>query len=129
MIDRALFKLPGARSMIMGLVGLDVLQALLIIGQALFLSQSITGLWQGHALKTVAGPIAYFALCFIGRQLINWFNARRLDDFAGSVAKDMRKQLLQKVFALGPEAVAKKGTGVWLPSPSMGFLTLKITCN
>ena len=97
--------------MIMGLVGLDVLQALLIIGQALFLSQSITGLWQGHALKTVAGPIAYFALCFIGRQLINWFNARRLDDFAGSVAKDMRKQLLQKVFALGPEAVAKKGTG------------------
>lgn len=111
MIDRALFRIPGARSMIMGLVGLDVLQALLIIGQALFLSQSITGLWQGHALKTVAGPIAYFALCFIGRQLINWFNARRLDDFAGSVAKDMRKQLLQKVFALGPEAVAKKGTG------------------
>lgn len=111
MIDRALFKLTGAKSILGGLVGLNVLQALLVVGQALFLSRALTTLWQGHALKAAAGAIIGFAVCFAGRQLITWGNNRTLDNYSRQVATGMRKRLLQKVFALGPATIASRGTG------------------
>lgn len=46
MIDRELFQLAGAKSISRKLAGLDVLQAFLIVGQALALSAVITQLWR-----------------------------------------------------------------------------------
>lgn len=111
MIDRALFKLAGAKSILGGLVGLNVLQALLVVGQALFLSRTLTILWQGRSLSVATGVLLAFAACFAGRQLITWGDNRALDTYARRVAAGMRKRLLQKVFALGPAAVASRGTG------------------
>lgn len=111
MIDRALFKLPGAQKMLMRLVGLDVLQALLVVGQALFLSRALTTLWQGQPLRAALGATGAFAICFAGRQAITWGDNRLLDDYARRVATKLRQQLLQKVFALGPAVVAARGTG------------------
>jgi len=47
MIDQHLFKLAGAGSILKKLAVLEVLQAFLIIGQALSLSAVLTTLWQG----------------------------------------------------------------------------------
>ncbi|MCH3921654.1 thiol reductant ABC exporter subunit CydD [Limosilactobacillus sp.] len=109
MIDRELFRLAGARSISIRLAGLDVLQAFLIIGQALALSASITQLWQGDRLNWKL--LLLFALCFTGRQLLNWLSEHWLDGYAGRTAQDLRRALLQKLFRRGPALVQKQGTG------------------
>lgn len=50
MIDQHLFKLNGAGAIVRKLAVLEVLQAFLIIGQALSLSMVITTLWQGKKI-------------------------------------------------------------------------------
>lgn len=109
MIDRELFRLAGARSISIRLAGLDVLQAFLIIGQALALSASITQLWQGDRLNW--GLLIAFAFCFTGRQLLNWLSEHWLDGYAGRTAQNLRRTLLQKLFRRGPALVQKQGTG------------------
>ena len=51
MIDQHLFKLDGAGAIVRRLAVLEVLQAFLIIGQALSLSMVLTILWQGKKLN------------------------------------------------------------------------------
>ena len=109
MIDRELFQLAGAKSISRKLAGLDVLQAFLIVGQALALSAVITQLWQGHALKWPL--LLAFAVCFTGRQLLNWLSERWLDYYAGQTAQVLRRRLLSKLFQQGPALVQAQGTG------------------
>lgn len=109
MIDRELFQLAGAKSISKRLAGLDVLQAFLIIGQALALSAVITRLWEGHRLDWLM--LVAFAACFTGRQLLAWLSDRWLDNYAGRTAQSLRRSLLEKLFKLGPALVQKQGTG------------------
>lgn len=109
MIDRELFQLAGAKSISRKLAGLDVLQAFLIVGQALALSAVITQLWQGHALNWPL--LLAFAVCFTGRQLVNWLSERWLDYYAGQTAQVLRRRLLSKLFQQGPALVQAQGTG------------------
>lgn len=109
MIDRELFQLAGAKSISKRLAGLDVLQAFLIVGQALALSAVITRLWQGHRLNWWL--LLAFAACFTGRQLLTWLSNYWLDNYAGKTAQHLRRALLQKLFELGPALVQKQGTG------------------
>lgn len=109
MIDRELFQLAGAKSISRKLAGLDVLQAFLIVGQALALSAVITQLWWGHALNWPL--LLAFAVCFTGRQLLNWLSERWLDHYAGQTAQALRRRLLSKLFQQGPALVQAQGTG------------------
>ncbi|WP_242363659.1 thiol reductant ABC exporter subunit CydD [Limosilactobacillus antri] len=109
MIDRELFQLAGAKSISQKLAGLDVLQAFLIVGQALALSAVITQLWQGHSLNWPL--LAGFAACFTGRQLLTWLSDRWLDHYAGQTAQTLRRRLLAKLFQQGPALVQAQGTG------------------
>ena len=69
MIDQHLFKLGGAGAILRRLAVLEVLEAFLIIGQALSLSMVLTILWQGKNLNWLY--LFCFAFCFTGRQLID----------------------------------------------------------
>lgn len=109
MIDRELFQLAEAKSISGRLAGLDVLQAFLIIGQALSLSAVVTRLWTGRMLDWLL--LLVFIACFTGRQLLTWLSNRWLDDYAGRTAQDLRRALLKKMFELGPALVQKQGTG------------------
>lgn len=109
MIDHQLFKLAGAPSMTIRLAVLAVLQAFLIIGQALSLSAVLTILWQGHALNWPL--LLTFALCFAGRQLLLLMRDHFLDAYAGKTAAVLRQKLLQKIFAAGQPLVQAQGTG------------------
>lgn len=111
MIDKALFKLPGAKSILKRLVGLYVLQAVLIIGQALFLTAVLVGLWHGQHWQAQLRAMLFFALCFLGRQGINWLSGQMLSRYARSESQNLRGQLLKKVFALGPQLSQDLGTG------------------
>lgn len=109
MIDQHLFKLDGAGAIVRRLAVLEVLQAFLIIGQALSLSMVLTILWQG---KTINWPyLLCFVLCFMGRQIIDWIKDKILDRYSNIGAEKLRQKLLNKVFNEGQAIIQKQGTG------------------
>lgn len=109
MIDQHLFKLDGAGAIVRRLAVLEVLQAFLIIGQALSLSMILTILWQGKKLNWLY--LLLFALCFTGRQLNDWFQDKMLDHYSNQESEKLRQKLLSKVFNEGQALVQKQGTG------------------
>lgn len=111
MIDRLLFTLPESKKIMVQLVGLYVLQAFLILGQALGLAMLLTHLWQGHALSGQWQWLILFAACFTARHLTNWFEQSRLDHYARRCADQLRQQLLKRLFTLGPVLINREGTG------------------
>ncbi|MCT7876051.1 MAG: thiol reductant ABC exporter subunit CydD, partial [Lactobacillus iners] len=80
MIDQHLFKLAGAGSILKKLAVLEVLQAFLIIGQALSLSAVLTTLWQGKKLNWQY--LLIFIVCLTGRQLIDLLKDKMLETYS-----------------------------------------------
>ncbi|MFW7431067.1 thiol reductant ABC exporter subunit CydD [Vagococcus carniphilus] len=111
MIDKNLFRIDKTRPVLIGLAGLGVLQALLIIGQAYFLSKAISALWNGSSVASQTTEMGIFFICFLLRQVLNFLRDRYLDSYAYEQSKVVRQQLLDKVFRLGPNFVQKEGTG------------------
>lgn len=111
MIDKALFKLPGLRKRMPFIAILAILQSLVIIGQAFFMATAITSLWHGKGVKTAIPAIVGFAICFFCRELVNFFRQRFLDKFAYQTSIEMRTELLDKVFKLGPNFSTGMGSG------------------
>ncbi len=72
MLDKAVMRLSGIHKLLGLLAGLDVLQAIFIIGQAYYLSLSITGLWEGQKLSSQTVYILLFMFsrdnnCFLAK--------------------------------------------------------------
>lgn len=111
MIDKNLLKIKAIRPVFIGLAGLAVLQALLIIGQAYFLAKGISHLWDGETITSQIPTISLFFICFIMRQVLNYIKDKGLDRFAYQEAQNIRQRLLDKLFILGPNYVQKEGTG------------------
>lgn len=109
MIDRQLFQLAGAKTIMKKLAVLEVLQAFFIIGQALALSSVLSQLWSGHSLNWLM--LLCFAACFAMRQLLNMYRDRILDAYSGRAAENLRQKLLTKVFGEGQALVQRQGTG------------------
>ena len=111
MIDKQIMKLPGMKQLLGLLAGLSFLQALFIIGQAYVLARAITGLWEGRPLEEQWGWILLFFCSFIARQAVIYFRSKRLDDYSYQQAADLRDQLLEKLFRVGPQIAQQQGTG------------------
>ena len=111
MIDKAIMRLEKIRQMFGLLAGFAFLQAIFIIGQAWMLSAAITHLWEGKILASVLKYVLGFFFFFMARHLITYLRERLLDTYAQEQAKKLRKQLLQKIFKLGPKVVQAHGTG------------------
>lgn len=111
MLDKAVMRLAGVHKLLGLLAGLDILQAIFIIGQATGLSQAITGVWEGNTLKSQLLPALCFFICYLGRHAMNHLKNERLDRFSSQQASQLRGQLLRKVFELGPHIVQKEGSG------------------
>lgn len=109
MIDKQLFKIDGAGSILKKLAGLEILQAFFIVGQALALASVLSKLWAGEPLDWLL--LLTFAACFIARQLINTLRDSMLEKYSGQVAEELRQKLLDKVFRDGQALVQKQGTG------------------
>lgn len=109
MIDKQLFKIDGAGSILKKLAGLEILQAFFIVGQALALASVLSKLWAGRSLDRLL--LLTFAGCFIARQLINTLRDSMLEKYSGRVAEELRQRLLDKVFRDGQALVQKQGTG------------------
>lgn len=111
MLDKSILRLSGIHKVLGLLVGLDFLQAIFVIGQAMALSGAITGLWEGKSLSSQLLAILSFLVCYTARHGINYLKNSRLDDYAASQSKTLRQNLLKKLFDLGPQIVQEEGTG------------------
>lgn len=111
MIDKKLLQLPGIKKILMLLAGSAVLQAIFIIGQAYGLAMAITHLWNGEGLNNQINWLVLFFASFALRHLMTYLREHFLEEYAYQQAKDLRSQLLRKIFRLGPEVVQKQGTG------------------
>ncbi|MGG5372913.1 thiol reductant ABC exporter subunit CydD [Enterococcus sp. AZ196] len=111
MIDKKLLQLPGIKKILMLLAGSAVLQAIFIIGQAYGLSMTITHLWNGEGVSNQFNWILLFFVSFALRHLMTYVREHVLEEYAYQQAKDLRSQLLRKIFRLGPQVVQKQGTG------------------
>ncbi|MGK0604085.1 thiol reductant ABC exporter subunit CydD [Enterococcus gilvus] len=111
MIDKKLLQLPGIKKILMLLAGSAVLQAIFIIGQAYGLSMTITHLWNGEGLNNQINWLLLFFVSFALRHVMTYLREHVLEEYAYQQAKDLRSELLQKIFRLGPQVVQKQGTG------------------
>lgn len=111
MIDKKLIQLPGIKKILMLLAGSAILQAIFIIGQAYGLSMTITHLWNGEGLDNQFKWMVLFFGSFGLRHLMTYLREHVLEEYAYQQAKDLRSQLLRKIFRLGPQVVQKQGTG------------------
>lgn len=111
MLDKRLFKFPGARQALGVLSLLTLIQALAIIGQGRFLSVAITDLWGGHQLTSIGVVIVWFMLAYLLRQVMGVAKQYALAPFADKTTASLQTQLTQKYAALGPRTLANQGTG------------------
>ncbi|MGB3160654.1 MAG: thiol reductant ABC exporter subunit CydD [Carnobacterium sp.] len=111
MMDKRLMSLSGMKKMMGLLAGISFLQAFMFVFQARYLALSITGLWNGEGISAQIKAISLFFLSFAGRHLLTVIRENCLDKFAYEKGKELRKELLNQVFSLGPKMVQKSGTG------------------
>lgn len=111
MIDKKLMSFPGIRRVLALLLGLALLQAASILGQACFLAKAITNLWEGKSLTEQWNWILAFVACYLLRHICLLLRARILDNYAQQQAQRLRQDLLTKVFEQGPQIIQDQGTG------------------
>lgn len=111
MIDKAIMVLPNSKKNMGMLAGLAVLQALFIIGQTYMLAAVITRLWNGEKISEQLFAIMAFFVIFSARHGVTFLREKLLDHYAAEQAAYLRKQLLEKVFRIGPKIVQTQGSG------------------
>ncbi|MHA3066873.1 thiol reductant ABC exporter subunit CydD [Lacticaseibacillus saniviri] len=111
MLDKQLFRLSGIRQVMMMLAGLTLLQAFVVLGQGYFLAIAITNSWQRQPFSAIVSPLIAFIICYALRQLLNWSKETLADHFAANQSQALQQQLLERLYLLGPRAVAQSGTG------------------
>lgn len=114
MIDKDILQMPKIKKILVLLAGFSFLQAVFIIGQAFFLSKAIVGLWSGGHLNQQLQSILLFFIFYLGRHVITYFRERMLDTFSYERSKELREQLLTKIFRLRM-LFKKMELEIWLP--------------
>jgi len=111
LIDSRVFKFPGVKPAAAIEAVLTVIQAIMIIIQAQYLSAAIVQLWKQQPIETIVEPLAVFAVAFLARHLLTLLKDWLMYPFVERTTKKLRKDFMAKLFDLGPSVVAEKGTG------------------
>lgn len=110
-MDKNLLKLKGIQAVMVFMAALTLLHTLAVIGQAKWLAEAVTGLFNGETLQEQYGKTALFLLSFGVRQLTAMLQQRLAYRFAEKTGATLRRQLVDKLFKLGPRFAAREGTG------------------
>lgn len=102
---------PGSRSLYILLSALIVLEAGVIVLQAIFLARSVTFLFQGAALQSIGKDIGLFLVFFLFRHALSHVQLFLAERFAMRTTKTLREKLVLSYFKLGPRFAQGKGTG------------------
>ncbi|MBP3040597.1 thiol reductant ABC exporter subunit CydD [Bacillaceae bacterium Marseille-Q3522] len=110
-MDKHLFHYKGSKLLFFLTGVMTTLQAVALMGQALFLAKAITQLFSGGKWQSALPLFFYFAGFFVFRHLLQLGKERLAFHFAEKTASGMQNKLLQSLFQLGPRTVGKQGSG------------------
>ncbi|GAA6237354.1 thiol reductant ABC exporter subunit CydD [Apilactobacillus micheneri] len=111
MFNKKLMTIPGIKKLIIKISILAVIQAFSIIAEAWFLSSALVNAWMLKKVTASIYPMLFFFIAFIIRYLITRIENQITDNFSDKASNDFKKSLLEKTFELGPQSVAKLGSG------------------
>ncbi|BDR54141.1 thiol reductant ABC exporter subunit CydD [Bombiscardovia apis] len=111
MIDKSLFQFAGIKRQMLALAVLSILQGACISGQAIGLTWALVQIWHRRAMSSLLIPTLAFLLAFICRHLCEVGKQKLSSTFADGVVRQLRPQVQEKVFRLGPAALSQRGTG------------------
>ncbi|WP_231589588.1 thiol reductant ABC exporter subunit CydD [Bacillus sp. FJAT-27916] len=110
-MTRDILNLKGIKGTFVFLFALSLLQGAAIIMQAVMLSRAITNLFNGEKLSDQFLPFLLFASAYLARQVMVFFRDKWMERFASDSGTAIRRELLDKIFSLGPKFTQKEGTG------------------
>lgn len=110
-MDKNLLKFKGIKPILILLSVVTIFQGVAIILQAKWLAEVIASLYNGSSIQEQYDKIVLFLLAFFARHLLNLFQQRTSSQFAEKISKELRLQLINKLFELGPKFTKKQGSG------------------
>lgn len=110
-MGRGLLKYRGIKP-VLAIIGiLTLIQTIAIILQARWLAEVVSALFAGTKWQEESGIAGLFLLAFIIRVSCTLLQQKIAYSFAERTGKSLRKQVLEKLFELGPRFAATEGTG------------------
>ncbi|MGF7048866.1 ATP-binding cassette subfamily C protein CydD [Paenibacillus sp. DS2015] len=110
-MDRNLLGFKGIKPVFAAVALLTLVQSVSILLMARGLSEVISALFAGAPLQEQNQAILMFVVSFLVRHLTNFFQQKITHRFAETTGTLLRKQLMDKLFLLGPRFAKKEGTG------------------
>lgn len=110
-MDKRLLQLKGMRRLLALLGIVSLIQGASIIFQAQWLAHAITTLFDGKSLSQATPYVLVFLAAFLVRHGLTLIREKVMFTYSSRIGADVRKQLLDQLFRLGPAFTKKKGTG------------------
>ncbi|CCK28964.1 ABC transporter [Streptomyces davaonensis JCM 4913] len=112
-IDPRLLRYARAtRMFLVAVVGLGVVGALLVVGQAMLIAEVVVGAFQhGLAVSELATPLLLLAAVAVGRAVVAWLTELAAHRASAAVKSELRGRLLERAAALGPGWLGGQRTG------------------
>ncbi len=110
-MGKDLWKLAGIRPVMVITAALTIVQTIVIVMQSVWLAQAVSGLFSGDTIQSQLGHIGGFGCALIARQLLSMLLQKLAYDFAERTGQQLRRALIDKLFALGPRYAMGQGTG------------------
>ncbi|WP_419890341.1 thiol reductant ABC exporter subunit CydD [Paenibacillus xylanexedens] len=110
-MGRGLMKLPGIRPVLALASTLVMLQAMTIIMQAKWLAQAITALFEGSSVTEQYPILLLFLAAFAARYALSFWLQLVTSRYAEKTGTDLRRQMVEQWFRLGPRYAKTEGTG------------------
>ncbi|WFR63994.1 thiol reductant ABC exporter subunit CydD [Paenibacillus amylolyticus] len=104
-------KLPGIRPVLALASALVLLQAMTIIMQAKWLAQAITALFEGSSVTEQYPVLLLFLAAFAARYALSFWLQLVTSRYAERTGTDLRRQMVEQWFRLGPRYAKTEGTG------------------
>ncbi|MCE7081454.1 thiol reductant ABC exporter subunit CydD [Streptomyces sp. ST2-7A] len=102
----------ATRGFLVGSVLLGLLNAGLVIAQAVLIADIVVGSFQGGlGSDEPTGPVALLAATAVGRALVSWLTERAAHRAGAAVKSELRMRLVEHAAALGPGRLDHRRSG------------------
>ncbi|MDR0267073.1 thiol reductant ABC exporter subunit CydD [Paenibacillus sp.] len=110
-MDRNLLGYKGIKPTLAAVLILTLVQSVSIILLARWLAEVLSALFAGESLHSQYNKIMMFLGAFLTRHIINFIQQKISYAFAERTGANLRQQVLDKLFQLGPRFTKQEGTG------------------
>lgn len=110
-MDKNLLGYKGVKQVLAILALIALVQSVSIIFLAKWLAEVISALFAGEPLQEQTGKMVLFLFAFLVRQISALIQQKVAYRFAEATGTGLRKQMMNKLFELGPRFAKSEGTG------------------